>query len=64
MKTTKLKIRTFRCTRDLDQLLTAAAESVSADSSQLLRDFVRQGSERILRDQALQSELRRRYALA
>lgn len=64
MKTTKLKTRTFRCTTDLDQLLTSAAESVQADSSQLLRDFVRQGSERILKDEALQNELRRKYALA
>jgi hypothetical protein len=64
MKTSKLKTRTFRCTTDLDSLLTTAAESVQADSSQLLRDFVRQGSERILKDQSLQAELKRKYALA
>ena len=64
MKTTKLKTRTFRCSVDLDQMLTSAAETVHADSSQLLRDFVRQGAERILKDQTLQAELRRKYALA
>lgn len=64
MRSSKLKTRTFRCTTDLDQLLTSAAKSVQADSSQLLRDFVRQGSERILSDEALQAELRRRYMLS
>lgn len=62
MKNQKLKIRTFRCTFDLDTLLTEAASAVQADSSQLIRDFVRQGSERILKDHALQNELKKRYA--
>lgn len=64
MKVIKHKIRTFRCTADLDSLLTSAADAVHADTSQLLRDFVRQGSERILRDQDLQTELKRKYALS
>lgn len=64
MKPSKLKTRTFRCSLDLDQLLLTAAQAVQADSSQLLRDFVRQGSERILKDQSLQAELKRKYALA
>ena len=64
MRVIKHKTRTYRCTEDLDHLLISAAQSVQADSSQLLRDFVRQGSERILKDQELQAELRRKYALA
>jgi len=64
MKTSKIKIRTFRCTTDLDALLVSAANSVRTDTSQFLRDIVRQASETVLQDLALQEELRRKYALA
>jgi hypothetical protein len=63
MKALKHKIRTFRCSEDLDDLLRKAAQSVDTDASRLLRDFVQQGSETILRDQILRRELRRKYSL-
>jgi hypothetical protein len=63
MKPLKYKIRTFRCTEELDDLLRRAAQSVDTDASRLLRDFVLQGSETILRDQTLRKELRRKYGL-
>jgi uncharacterized protein (DUF1778 family) len=64
MKSPKLKIRTYRCTTDLDALLVKAATAVRADTSQFLRDIVREGSETVLKDPALQEELQRKYALA
>ena len=62
MKKTKTKIRNFRCTVDLDDLLRSAATAVEADPSRLLRDFVRDGAELILNDARVQEQLRRRYA--
>jgi uncharacterized protein (DUF1778 family) len=64
MKTPKLKIRTYRCTTDLDALLVKAANAVRADTSQFLRDIVRQGSETVLNDPTLQEQLQHKYALA
>ena len=60
----KEKIRNFRCTEELDELLRNAAHEVGAHPSRLLRDFVRDGSELILRDPKLANELRRRYAVS
>ena len=62
MRQMKTKIRNFRCTDDLDELLRNAAHAVEADPSRLLRDFVRDGSELILNDARVQEQLRRRYA--
>lgn len=64
MKATKTKIRTFRCTTDLDALLVRASTAVKVDASQFIRDIVRQGSETVLQDPALREELQRKYALA
>lgn len=62
MRMMKTKIRNFRCTDALDELLRNAAQAVDADPSRLLRDFVRDGSELILNDARVQEQLRRRYA--
>jgi len=62
MRKIKTKIRNFRCTVDLDDLLRSAAAAVEADPSRLLRDFVRDGAELILNDARVQEQLRRRYA--
>ncbi len=58
----KTKMRNFRCTDDLDELLRNTAQAVDADPSRLLRDFVRDGAELILNDVRVQDQLRRRYA--
>ena len=63
MKPIRLKTRTYRSSDELDRMLIEAATVVNSDPSSLLRDFVRQGSETILKDQALQKELRKKYAL-
>ncbi len=60
----KLKIRNFRCTEELDDLLVAAAHEVGAHPSKLLRDFVRDGSELVLNDPSVARDLRRKYAVA
>ena len=63
MKAIKHKIVTCRCTSDLDDLLKKAASTVEADASRLIRDFVMQGSETILKDRSLQLDLKRKYSL-
>jgi hypothetical protein len=57
----KKKIRNFRCTQELDELLCNAANEIGCPPSRLLRDFVRDGSELILNDTAIARELRRKY---
>lgn len=60
----KEKIRNFRCTEELDELLRNAAHEVGAPPSRLLRDFVRDGCELIMRDPRLATALRRKYAVS
>ena len=60
----KTKIRNFRCTDELDELLRNAANEVGCPASRLLRDFVRDGSELVLNDAKVAQELRRKYAVA
>jgi len=60
----RLKTRTYRASLELDQMLTDAAHVVDADPSSLIRDFVRQGTETILKDELLQRELKKKYALS
>lgn len=62
MKNRKSKIRNFRCSDALDELLKTAARAVDVHPSRLLRDFVRDGAELILNDSAIAEQLRRRYA--
>jgi hypothetical protein len=61
---TKTKIRNFRCTEELDELLRTAASEVGCPPSRLLRDFVRDGSQQVLNDVNLAHQLRRKYAVA
>jgi hypothetical protein len=60
----RTKIRNFRCTNELDELLRNAANEVGCPASRLLRDFVRDGSELILNDATIARELRRKYGVA
>lgn len=60
----KPKIRNFRCSPELDELLRNAAHEVGAPPSRLLRDFTLQGCELIMRDPRLARELRRTYAVS
>jgi hypothetical protein len=60
----KEKIVNFRCTPELDELLRNAAHEVRCPPSRLLRDFVRDGCELIMRDPKLANELRRKYAVS
>lgn len=60
----KTRIRNFRCSDELDQLLRNAAIEVGCPASRLLRDFVRDGSELILNDTTVARELRRKYEVA
>jgi hypothetical protein len=60
----KTKVRNFRCTDELDELLRNAANEVGCPPSRLLRDFVRDGSELVLNDARVAQELRRKYAVA
>ena len=60
----KKKIRNFRCTDELDELLRNAANEVGCPASRLLRDFVRDGSELVLNDAKVAQELRRKYEVA
>jgi hypothetical protein len=62
--TRKNKIRNFRCTDELDELLRKAANEVGCPPSRLLRDFVRDGSELVLNDARVAPELRRKYAVS
>lgn len=64
MATLKTKIRNFRCTEELDELLRNAANEVGCHPSRLLRDFVKDGSELVLNDAKVARELRRKYAAA
>ncbi len=63
MANLKSKIRNFRCTEDLDNLLIGAAKEVECPASRLLREFVREGAEVILNDANVANELRRKYAV-
>jgi predicted DNA-binding protein len=60
----KPRIRNFRCSPELDELLRNAAHEVGAPPSRLLREFVRDGCELIMRDPRLAKELRRKYAVS
>lgn len=60
----KTKIRNFRCTNELDELLRNAANEVGCPASRLLRDFVKDGSELVLNDPTVARELRRKYEVA
>ena len=60
----KRKIRNFRCTNELDELLRNAANEVGCPPSRLLRDFVRDGAELVLNDATVARELRRKYEVA
>lgn len=60
----KPKIRNFRCSPELDELLRNAAHEVGAPPSRLLREFVRDGCELIMRDPKLATALRRKYAVS
>jgi hypothetical protein len=60
----KERIRNFRCSEELDELLRNAAHEVGCPASRLLRDFTLQGCELIMRDPKLAHELRRRYAVS
>jgi hypothetical protein len=64
MTSIKGKIRNFRCTAELDDLLIGAAREVQCAPSRLLREFVKEGAETILNDTAVANELRRKYAVA
>jgi hypothetical protein len=64
MLKTKNKIRNFRCTDDLNNLLLGAASEVQCPASRLLREFVREGAELILNDPKVANELRRKYAVS
>lgn len=57
----KTRIRNFRCTDELDELLRNAANEIGCPVSRLLRDFVKDGSELILNDPTVARELRRKY---
>lgn len=58
----KPKIRNFRCSPELDELLRNAAHEVGCPPSRLLREFVRDGCELIMRDPSLAHALRRKFA--
>ena len=60
----KKKIRNFRCTDELDELLRNAANEIGCPVSRLLRDFVKDGSELVLNDATVARELRRKYEVA
>lgn len=60
----KRKIRNFRCTDDLNELLVGAANAVECPPSRLLREFVREGAELILNNPKVANELRRKYAVS
>jgi hypothetical protein len=60
----KTRVRNFRCTEELDELLRNAATEVGCPPSRLLRDFVRDGSELVLNDVNVAHQLRRKYAVA
>jgi hypothetical protein len=60
----KRKIRNFRCTDALNDLLIEAANVVECPPSRLLREFVRQNSESIMNDPQIASEFRRKCAVS
>jgi hypothetical protein len=60
----KEKVRNFRCSQELDELLRNAAHEVGCRPSTLLRDLAREGSETILNNPSVAKELRRRYAVS
>jgi hypothetical protein len=64
MVTTKIRMRNFRCTEQLDGLLVDAAREVQCAPSLLLREFVREGCESILSDPKVAEHLRRKFAVA
>jgi hypothetical protein len=64
MTNMKTKIRNYRCTADLDELLLSAANTVECPPSRLLREFVREGAELILNDPKVANDLRRKYAVS
>ena len=60
----KTKIRNFRCTNELDELLQSAANEIGCPVSRLLRDFVKDGAELVLNDATIAQALRRKYEVA
>lgn len=62
MKESKQRIRNFRISESLNQQLKDAANLVGTDPSCLLRDFVREGTSRILGDEEARARFRQRYA--
>ena len=60
----KTKVRNFRCSDELDELLSNAAREVGCRPSTLLRELAREGAETILSNPRLANELRRRYAIS
>ena len=64
MKPIRNKTRTYRSSSELDQKLLAAADLISTDPSQLIREFIRQGTQTILNNADLQHELKKTYSLS
>ena len=62
-KKLKNRVRNFRCTEELDELLRNAANEAGCPTSWLLRDFVRECSQLVLSDGEFAQQLRRRYAV-
>lgn len=60
----KPKIRNFRCSPELDELLRNAAHEAGCAPSRLLREFVRDGCEQILNNPKLANELKRKFAIS
>jgi hypothetical protein len=59
----KAKMRNFRCTHELDDLLLGAARQVRCTPSLLLREFIREGAESILNDARVADHVRRKFAV-
>lgn len=62
MREPKQRIRNFRISESLNQQLKDAADLVGTDPSCLLRDFVREGTSRIIEDEDARASFRQRYA--